>query len=81
MFKSIVGTPRVSYRQRDYPIPTSIAPRVVRHQFELALLYIDWDREEGALRVLQGASHLHVLVASDIPTQARIHELIASLGG
>jgi tetratricopeptide (TPR) repeat protein len=60
---------------------TALAPLVLRHQFELALLYIDWDREEDALRVLRAASHLPILVASDVPTHARVHKLIASLGG
>ena len=57
----------------------ALAPRVLRHQFELALLYLDWGREEDARRVLRVAQRLPVLMASDVHTHQRVIELLEEL--
>jgi hypothetical protein len=57
----------------------ALAPRVLRHQFELALLYLDWDREDDARRVLRVAQRLPALMASDLHTHRRVIELLEDL--
>ena len=57
----------------------ALAPDVMRHRYELGVLYIDWDRKIEAEAVLQAAEKLPVRVAIDIPRLAKIKELLASL--
>jgi len=73
------GIPSGGYEESEEAIRRAIeiAPTVLRHQFELALLYIDWGKEEEARAALEKAATLPVLVASDLPTQERIRELLA----
>jgi len=75
------GIPSGGYEEAEAAIRQAIeiAPSVLRHQFELALLYLDWEKEEEARTALERAATLPVLVASDLPTQERVRELLASL--
>ena len=57
----------------------ALAPDVMRHQYELGVLYLDWDRKEEAKIVLESAAKLPVSVAIDRPRLARISELLALL--
>jgi tetratricopeptide (TPR) repeat protein len=56
-----------------------IAPQVMRHQYELAVLYIDWGRVEEAVEVLSRAAQLPVQVASDVPRLKKVRSLLRDL--
>jgi tetratricopeptide (TPR) repeat protein len=56
-----------------------LAPQVMRHQYELAILYIDWGREEEAVEVLRRAAQLSVQVASDVPRLKKVRSLLRDL--
>jgi tetratricopeptide (TPR) repeat protein len=56
-----------------------IAPDVMRHYYELGVLYIDWDRPEDARKALEQASVLPVRVAIDRPRLAKTRELLIQL--
>jgi tetratricopeptide (TPR) repeat protein len=56
-----------------------IAPDVMRHQYELGILYIDMDRKEDARKALEAAALLPVRVAIDRPRLAKIKELLQQL--
>jgi tetratricopeptide (TPR) repeat protein len=57
----------------------SLAPDVMRHHYELGILYLDWDKNDDARRVLEFAATLPVRVAIDRPRLEKIKELLASL--
>jgi tetratricopeptide (TPR) repeat protein len=57
----------------------TLAPDVMRHHYELAVLYIDWDRTAAAREILLRAAALPVRVAIDRERVLRIDELLASL--
>jgi len=57
----------------------ALAPDVMRHHYELAVLYLDWDRKEEAKAALEFAATLPIRVAIDKPRLAKIKELLASL--
>jgi len=71
--------PPGGYEESEVAIKKAIqiAPDVLRHQFELVLLYRDWGKTEEERTALERASQLPILVASDIPTQERIKEMLA----
>jgi tetratricopeptide (TPR) repeat protein len=54
----------------------AIAPDVMRHRYELAVLYLDMERDEEAKRELLQASTLPVRIASDRPRLLKIAELL-----
>jgi tetratricopeptide (TPR) repeat protein len=56
-----------------------LAPQVMRHQYELAILYIDWGREEEAVEVLRRAALLPVQVTSDVPRLKKVRSLLRDL--
>ena len=56
----------------------AIAPEVMRHHYELAVLYIDWGRREEARAFLQHAATLPVRVAIDRERLEKIRELLAT---
>lgn len=58
-----------------------IAPDVMRHHYELGVLYMDLERRDEARRVLEHAATLPVRVAIDRPRLASIHRLLRELGG
>jgi len=56
-----------------------LAPEGMRHHYELAVLYLDWEREQDARAELQKAAALPVRVAIDRPRLEKINALLASL--
>lgn len=53
-----------------------LAPDVMRHRYELAVLYLDMEREEDARREFECAAQLPVRIASDRPRLAKIASLL-----
>lgn len=70
--------PEGGYREAEDALlrAVAIAPDVMRHRYELAVLYLDMDREEEAKRELLKASALPVRIASDRPRLLKIAELL-----
>ncbi len=58
----------------------ALAPHVMRHRYELGVLYLDWGRPEEARQQLEAAASLPARVAIDRPRMAKIHELLTTLG-
>jgi tetratricopeptide (TPR) repeat protein len=58
---------------------TTLAPTVIRHRFELALLYTDWDRPELARASLERCLTLPVQVASDRRVLARASKMLEEM--
>jgi len=57
----------------------AIAPDIMRHQYELGILYTDMDRIPDACRAFERASSLPVRVAIDRPRLAKIHAFLEEL--
>lgn len=57
----------------------ALAPHVLRHRHELALLYVDWGRDEEAKAALDTAATMPVIIASDHRRLELVRELRASL--
>ncbi len=57
----------------------ALAPDVMRHQYELGILYIDMDRREEAKKALEHAATLHIKVAIDRPRLKKIQDLLVKL--
>lgn len=57
----------------------ALAPDVMRHQYELGILYIDMDRREEARKVLEHAATLPIKVAIDGPRLKKIQEFLTEL--
>ena len=57
----------------------ALAPDVMRHQYELGILYIDMGRKAEAREILERAALLPVRTAIDRPRLEKIHELLAIL--
>jgi hypothetical protein len=55
-----------------------IAPDVMRHQYELGVLYLDMGRMAEARRMLEYAATLPVRIASDTPRLETIRELLST---
>jgi tetratricopeptide (TPR) repeat protein len=55
----------------------AIAPDIMRHHYELGILYIDMRRTEEARRALEKAAGLPVKTAIDRPRLQKIKELLA----
>ena len=72
------SVPPGGYAESEVALRKAIefAPLVMRHQYELAILYIDWGREEEAVEVLRRAAQLPVQVASDVPRLKKIRSLL-----
>ena len=73
--------PRGGYEEAEAALKKAIelAPGVMRHQYELGVLYLDMDRKEEARVVLQRAAALPVRVAIDRPRLKKIKELLVTL--
>jgi len=54
----------------------AIAPDVMRHRYELAVLYLDMGRDEEAKKELLRAASLPIRIASDRPRLLKIGELL-----
>jgi len=57
----------------------AIAPDVMRHSYELGVLYLDWGRQEDARRALEQALLMPVRVAIDRPRQEKIKLFLTRL--
>jgi len=77
------SVPAGGYEESEASLKKAIelGPGVMRHRYELAILYIDWGRKDEAAEVLRKASTMPVLVASDVPRLKRIQTLLQELGG
>ncbi len=73
--------PRGGFEEAEEALKKAVelAPDVMRHQYELGVLYIDMDRREEARKVLQRAATLPVRVAIDRPRLKKIRELLLDL--
>lgn len=58
----------------------AIAPDVMRHHYELGVLYLDMGKLKEAREALQHVLVLHVKVAIDLPRQAKARVLLEQLG-
>jgi tetratricopeptide (TPR) repeat protein len=54
-----------------------LAPEIMRHRYELAILLLDMDREQEGRQMLKSASELPVKTASDVPRLETIRVLLA----
>jgi tetratricopeptide (TPR) repeat protein len=57
----------------------ALAPDVMRHSYELGVLYLDWGRQEDARRVLERALTMPIRVGIDRPRQEKIKLLLFRL--
>lgn len=57
----------------------SLAPGVLRHRYELGLLYVDWGMDEQARLTLEDCLRLPPLLVSDKADQERIRQKLAEL--
>ncbi len=57
----------------------AIAPDVMRHPYELGILYLDMDRKSEACRLFEQAARLPIRVAIDVPRLAKIKGYLAGL--
>lgn len=57
----------------------ALAPDVMRHQYELGILYIDMGRQEEAREILEHAATLPIKVAIDQPRLKKIRDLLQEL--
>lgn len=73
--------PDGGFEEGEAALKTAIrlAPDVMRHHYELGVLYLDWGRTEDGRKALETAASLPVRVAIDRPRLAKIAELLASL--
>lgn len=55
----------------------ALAPDVMRHYYELGVLYLDWGREAEAKKVLMDAAKLPIRVAIDVQRLEKITQLLA----
>jgi len=65
--------------ERALRTATALAPGVIRHRYELGLLYLDWGKDEEAKTVFLDAVRLKPVIASDrarlVDMQKRIQQL------
>ena len=57
----------------------ALAPEVMRHRYELGVLYLDWGKKGEALQLLKEAAGMPVRVAIDRPRRVKTLELIQEL--
>ncbi|MER3523589.1 MAG: hypothetical protein C4326_05845 [Ignavibacteria bacterium] len=56
-----------------------LAPGVMRHPYELGILYLDWGRKDEARAMLERAAQLPLRVAIDVPRREKIRMLLSQL--
>lgn len=71
------GTPEDA--EKAFRKAISLNPRAIRHYHELALLYIDLQRDAEALQILQAALNKPVLMKSDLRRKEEMKKLIRKL--
>lgn len=73
--------PKGGYEEAEVALKTAVAlaPDVMRHKYELGILYLDMDRNDEARAMLEQAAALPVKVAIDRPRLAKIREILSTL--
>ncbi len=73
--------PRGGYEEAEAALLQAIAlaPDIMRHPYELGVLYMDWGRKEEAKQQLERAARLPVRVAIDRERLEKIRELLSEL--
>ena len=73
------SVPRGGYDEAESALKKAIAiaPDIMRHQYELGILYIDMGKKEEARRALEKGATLGVRTAIDRPRLEKIKELLA----
>ncbi|HEX9006157.1 MAG TPA: tetratricopeptide repeat protein [Bacteroidota bacterium] len=76
------GVPDGGYEEAEAALKQAIAiaPDIMRHQYELGILYLDWGRTEEARQTLSRASTLPVRTAIDVPRLKKIKKFLEELG-
>jgi tetratricopeptide (TPR) repeat protein len=74
--------PRGGFEEGEAALQRAIAlgPDVMRHYYEMAVLYVDWGRNEEAKQMLIQARSRPIRVAIDRPRLVKIQELLSELG-
>jgi len=74
------GIPEGGFAEAEAALQNAITlgPDIMRHHYELAVLYVDWGRKEEAITVLEHAARLPVRVAIDRQRIKRIGELLSA---
>lgn len=57
----------------------ALAPEIMRHHYELGVLYLDWGRPENARRALKQATALQIRTAIDRPRKEKALRLLSEL--
>ena len=57
----------------------ALAPEIMRHHYELGVLYLDWERPEDARRALKQAAALQIRTAIDRPRKEKARRLLSEL--
>ena len=57
----------------------ALAPEIMRHHYELGVLYMDWGRPEDARRALKQAASLQIRTAIDRPRREKALRLLSEL--
>ncbi len=75
------GVPDGGYEEAEAALKQAIAiaPDIMRHQYELGILYLDWGRMEEARQTLSRAAALPVRTAIDVPRLKKIRQLLETL--
>jgi tetratricopeptide (TPR) repeat protein len=75
------GVPSGGYEESEAALRQAIilAPDVMRHSYELGVLYLDWGRQEDARRVLEQALSMPIRVAIDKPRREKTKLLLSRL--
>ena len=74
------GVPPGGFEESEAALKTAIrlAPRIVRHHFELGLLYAEMDREEEARAAFEMAVSLPPALGRDVRNQRRAEQWLAT---
>lgn len=75
------GVPEGGFEEGEAALKQAIAinPDVMRHQYELGVLYLDWGRRDEARECLTRAAGLPIRTGIDVPRLKKIRELLAGL--
>jgi len=73
------SVPRGGYEEAESAFRKAIAlaPDIMRHRYELGILYVDMGRKEEARRVLEKAATLEIRTAIDRPRLEKIRGLLS----
>ena len=75
------GVPSGGFEEGEAALQQAIAlaPDVMRHSYELGVLYLDWGRQDDARRVLGKALSMPIRVAIDRPRREKIKLFLSRL--